>query len=144
MYHVFSNQQSWYVWCSFVTRVLAPIKLIPRLRRDTITVTVSRTTECITLCLRLIRLTIWWWCPVSLQHLAGWSWYQISGNKLYQHMGTGTISESDLVYTVLGLGELEDFMEVITCIIVFVINLNVHSGTSANHPKKGKIKGQGG
>jgi hypothetical protein len=59
-------------------------------------------------------------------------------------MGTGTISESDLVYTVLGLGELEDFMEVITCIIVFVINLNVHSGTSANHPKKGKIKGQGG
>ena len=53
-------------------------------------------------------------------------------------MGTGTISELDLVYTVLSLVELEDFMEVITCIVVFVINLHVHSGTVDNHPKKGK------
>ena len=98
----------------------------------------ARPAACIAPRLRLTRLTIWWWCPVRREHSAGRAWYQLRGNKLYQHMGPGAVSEADLVYTVLGLGELEDGVEIVSGIRAFVINLAVHSGTAAEHPKKRK------
>ena len=116
-----SNPPSWYVWCC------------------------ASPAACEAPRLRLLRLTIWWLCPVRREHSAGRAWYQLRGNKLYQHMGPGAISEADLVYTVLGLGELEDGVEIVSGIRAFVINLAVHSGTAAEHPKKrrGSAKGRG-
>ena len=72
------------------------------------------------------------------EHSAGRAWYQLRGNKLYQHMGPGPTTAADLVHTVLGLGELEDGVEIESGIRAFVVNLAVHGGASEERPAQGK------
>ena len=70
--------------------------------------------------------------PPSWRELAaGAQWFQLRGDKLYQHMVPGPLEDAVIVFTVLGVGQVESGVEINDEIRSFVVDVIVDGEPAA-------------
>ena len=82
--------------------------------------------------------------PPSWRELAaGAQWFQLRGDKLYQHMVPGPLEDAVIVFTVLGVGQVEAGVEINDEIRSFVVDVIVEGEPAALASRSSSKKRRG-